>query len=282
MAGWIASALLWSSIAAPAEKTTVAEPPAAEDPQLAEARKLYTEGEARFDTADYPAAIELWTRAFTIVPDSPDAARIKALLIYNIATARERSYEVTGDVSHLRQAKILMEGYAASIPSLFGDTPEAAEERTKITERLNAIARQIDAADRKKKRERGVVTPDERPDDGDDDGKRGKVLVGVGAGALAIGVGGLAMMGAGLAMGKRANDLGDIEPDDIDTRRDQFDRGRTGNTLAIAGGVVGGVFAITGAVLVGVGAKTMGGGKSNAFTPWFGRGVVGVGVRGRF
>jgi hypothetical protein len=89
-------------------------------------------------------------------------------------------------------------------------------------------------------------------------------------------------MGAGLAMGKRANDLGELEPTDIDGRRDQFDRGRTGNTLAIAGGVVGGVFAITGAVLVGIGASRNAKSKGNAFAPWFGRGVVGVGVRGRF
>jgi len=287
MDGWIASIAVWTSTAiAPAAAAAGSEdaagPVATEDSQLEEARRLYAEGEARFDTADYSTSIELWTKAFTIVPDSPDAARIKALLIYNIATARERSYEVTGDVSHLRQAKILMEGYAASIPSLFGDTPEAAEERTKITERLNAIVAQIDAADRKKKRDRGNVTPDERPDDGAQDGRGGKVMIGVGAGAIAVGVGGLAMMGAGLAMGKRANDLGELEPTDIDGRRDQFDRGRTGNTLAIAGGVVGGVFAITGAVLVGIGASRTAKSKSSAFVPWFGRGVVGVGMRGRF
>src|SRR5688572_7280767 len=111
--GWALSIVLWTSAAigpAPAADAGTAAEPAAEDPQLEEARKLYAEGEARFDTADFDKAFELWTRAFTIVPDSPDAGRIKALLIYNIATARERSYEVTGDVSHLRHAKILMEG----------------------------------------------------------------------------------------------------------------------------------------------------------------------------
>jgi hypothetical protein len=286
MSGWATSLVLWTSAAigaAPPEAAPPAEAAQQEDPQLEEARKLYAEGEARFDTADFDKAIELWTRAFTIVPDSPDSARIKALLIYNIATARERSYEVTGDVSHLRQAKILMEGYAASIPALFGDGPEADDERAKITERLNAIVGQIEAADKKKKRERGTITPVDGPDDpAGDDGRGAKVMLGVGAAALAVGVGGLAMMGAGLAMGKRANDLSGVDADDIDGRRDQFDRGRTGNTLAIAGGVVGGVFAITGAVLVGIGASRAKQSKRAAIAPWMGRGLVGVGVRGRF
>lgn len=270
----------------PAAGTAPVEPSAAEapDPQLERARELYQQGEARFATADFAGAIELWTEAFSIVPDSTDAARIKALLIYNLATARERAFEISGDVSHLRQAKILMEDYAASIPALFGDSPEGEDERAKITGRLNTITAQIDAADRKKDRERGRTTPDERPD-ADDQGGGGRgatALIGVGAAALAVGVGGLAMMGAGLGMGSKANDLGGLDDDDIDGRRAQFDRGRTGNTLAIAGGVVGGVFAITGAVLVGIGASRKAQAKRAAFAPWFGGRTVGLGVRGRF
>ncbi|MBL8944151.1 MAG: hypothetical protein JNK45_13425, partial [Myxococcales bacterium] len=138
--------------------------PAADDP-FERARGLYQQGEARFATADFIGAIELWTEAFSSVPDSTDAARIKALLIYNIATARERAYEVTGDLTHLRQAKVLMVGYAESIPALFGDTPEAEVERGKITERLNAITAQIEAADRRKARDRRDQRPNEGPED---------------------------------------------------------------------------------------------------------------------
>ena len=90
------------------------------------------------------------------------------------------------------------------------------------------------------------------------------------------------MMGAGLAIGGKANDLGDIADDDIDARRSQFDRGRTGNTLAIAGGVVGGVFAITGAVLVGIGAQRKAAARGTAWSPWIGPRGAGVGIRGRF
>lgn len=289
MAGWVVS---WVALtAAPAtdastQQGDTAAPAGAgatEPSGFDRARALYQQGEARFATADFAGAIELWTEAFSIVPDTTDSARIKALLIYNIATARERAYEVTNDVSQLRQAKILMQGYAQSIPALFGDSAEGADEVVKITERLNAITAQIEAYERKKARDRRSAGPAERSDDGPDDPGRGsKVLIGAGAAALAVGVGGLAMMGAGVAMGNKANDIDGLEADDIDGRREQFDRGRMGNTLAIAGGVVGGVFAITGAVLVGIGASRRAKAKSAALAPWFGPRVVGLGVGGRF
>lgn len=273
--------------AAPAEAAPPTAVPSAtpaedsEDP-LVRARALYDSGEARFATADFLGAIEDWTEAFKIVPDSTDAARIKALLIYNIATARERAHEVTGDVAHLRQAKILLEDYAASIPALFGDTPAAADERGKVTERLNTITRAIEAADRSKRKDRNNGPRDDRPDDPSKQGPGNrKALIGAGAAALVLGVGGLGMMAGGLAMGKNANDLGDLDPEDIEGRRDQFDRGRTGNTLAIAGGVVGGALTITGAVLVGIGASRKPA-SGVSFVPTFGRRFAGLGLSGRF
>ncbi len=248
---------------------------------LAQARALYEAGKAHFATADYLGAIEQWTAAFQLVPDEAEAARIKALLIYNIATARENAYDISGDLSHLRQAKVLMENYAASIPALYGDGPEAEDERAKITQRLNDIAARISAAERKQARAGGGRN-DDGPDDRDDAAGRGTALIGSGAALLVVGVGGLAMMGGGLAMGKRANDLGGIAPDDIAARRDQFDRGRTGNSLAIAGGVVGGLFAVTGAVLLGVGVSRRQAGKKHAWTPVAAPGFAGLALRGRF
>ncbi len=256
---------------------------AGDDGAMDRARALYQQGEARFSTADFIGAVELWTEAFSIVPDTSDAGRIKALLIYNIATARERAFEVTGDVSYLRQARILMEGYAKSLSTLFGDTDEAEAERQKLTLRLNTIVAQIDAADRRAARGSPRNSSDERPDDAPeaDDGRRRKALIGAGAASLVVGVAGLGLMGGGLAMGSNANDIGGLADDDIDGRRSKFDRGRTGNTLAIAGGVVGGVFAVTGAVLLAIGAKRRSR-TSTAVAPWVGAGLAGLGMRGRF
>lgn len=254
-------------------------PSPAEDPKLARARELYEEGEARFATADYFAAIELWTKAFTSVPATADSARIQAALIYNIATAREKAFEVSGDLTHLRQAKLLMEDYAASIPSLYGDGPEAEAERARITERLNGIVRRIEEVERERNRK--------SPSDDDDDrtaldpqAKRSRAMIASGSTFLVLGAGGLAMMTAGLVMGAGANDISDIDDADIDARRDQFDKGRTGNSLAIAGGVLGGVFAVTGAVLVGLGATQRQ--RNVAFAPSFGPRSVALSLSARF
>lgn len=262
--------------AEPASDAIQPEPPA-QDPALAKARELYEQGEARFATADYFAAIELWTQAFTTVPDTADAARIQAALIFDIATAREKAFEVSGDLTHLRQAKLLMEDYIASIPALYGDGPEAEEERGRITTRLNGIVRQIERVERERSKNTRTAATDSRPDG---DPARPRALIASGAALLVVGAGGLAMMTAGLVMGSRANDISDIDDGAIDERRDQFRRGRTGNSLAIAGGVLGGVFLVTGAVLLALGATERR--RALAFSPTFGRGHAGLAMRLRF
>ena len=86
-------------------------------------------------------------------------------------------------------------------------------------------------------------------------------------------------MAGGLAMGSSAND---VDPDQsIDDRRSQFDRGRTGNTLAYVGGAVGGALLVTGAVLLGIGLKKRSTGTM-AVAPWGGRRSAGVSLGGRF
>lgn len=268
------------AVATAPDDETVASP---EDPRVVHARQLYREGEARFATADYTGAIELWTQAFSSVPDASDAARVKALLIYNLATAHERAHAISGEIGHLKQAKVLLESYAAGIPSLFGDTPEADDERAKVTGRLDALVRAIEIAERDKPR-RAVAHDDDRPDrapaDQRADGRRrGRALVITGATLTAIGVAGLAVMGSGLVIGARANDLGGIDPTDIAGRRDRFERGRSGNTMAIAGGVIGGVALVGGAALLGVGLARA---RRTAMAPAFAPGYVGVGLRHRF
>ncbi len=254
------------------------------DAAIDRARALYEEGKALFATADYEGAIAKWTTAFQLVSNQPDAGRINALLIYNIATARESAYDVTGDLTQLRQAKKLLESFAASIPTLYGDGEQAEAERATITARLNTITAQIERAEqaraRDRRRERGPA--DDRPTDDDDHRGDGRVAIAVGAASLALGVGGLAMMGAGLGMGRAANDLDGISADDIAARRAQFDRGRTGNTLAVAGGVIGGALLTTGAVLLGVGLSRRAVGRSAALVPAVGPGYAGLSWRGRF
>jgi tetratricopeptide (TPR) repeat protein len=241
-----------------------------------EAEALYEQGRAKFETADYTAAIELWTEAYRLVPDVQEGSRIKALLIYNIATAREHAFDVTQDPSQLRQAKILLESFEESIPDLYPDEEQAAETQ-KVRERIAAIDARLQTAE---------PEPEPEPEPGPEPidvpsgpANPGRPLVIAGAVLVGVGVAGLAVMGAGLGIGAGANDLSELEDDDITGRRDQFSRGRSANAMAIGGGVAGGVLAITGAVLLGLGIA-----KNRRATPtaWLAPGSAGLQLSGRF
>ncbi len=256
-----------------------AEEPAAaevdtEDP-LEEAKALYSEGTGRYATADYEGAIELWTKAYTLVPATAEYREIKADLMWDIATAREKSFDVDGELSHLNQAKILLTNYLGDLSTIIEDEAALDKERARVEERLASIQAKIDAA----KGPGEGPGPEPGPTEPLPSGKPFMITGGVLAG---LGLVGLGVSGAGMAMGASANDISDLDPDDIDGRREQFDRGRTGNTLAIAGGVAGGVFLVTGVALLAVGAKREKARRGVAVTPTFGRELVGVGVSGRF
>jgi len=257
--------------ATPEPESEVAE--ASTPDPLLEAQQLYDRGRAAFETADYEGAIGHWTDAYANVPNTPEAGRIKALLIYNIAAARERVFGVTKDPSHLRQAKILLEEFEKSIPELYsGDAVEP--ETAKVRERIASIQAALDETEQPaSKPEEPVV----RNDPEQDTGPGGRGLVIGGAVGLSLGIAGLGLMGAGLGMGAGANDLSDLDDDDIEGRREQFNRGRTGNTLAIAGGIVGGVGVIAGTILLAMGLKRR---RQTALTT--GPGMVGLGLRTRF
>jgi hypothetical protein len=264
--------------------------PAAQADPLADAQQLYERGRVKFETADYAAAILLWTEAYASLPETAESSQIKALLIYNIATAREKQYDVSRDPTELRQAAILLQSFERSIPALYGEGAEAEAEHAKVKARLDTVQQRLaeheaaqaqgrDPADEGEPVEPqpslGATTTDEPQPSG------GRGLVIGGAVAASLGVGGLGLMAAGLGMGARANDLSGLAPDDIDGRRAQFDRGRTGNALAIAGGVAGGALLVTGAVLLGLGLTRRRAGTV-ALAPAPTRGGTALVLQGRF
>ncbi|NVB36320.1 phage holin family protein [Pseudenhygromyxa sp. WMMC2535] len=142
----IASSLVCATLVHPS--LTHAQAPAAsseqdgEDP-LVEAQALYKEGEIKFQTADYEDALVLWKRAYAILPDGEDTRAIRHALVYNIAEAHSRAYDVTRNPTHLRKAKILLENYRADHRALYGDTPEAIAERAEAEDRLAELERKI-------------------------------------------------------------------------------------------------------------------------------------------
>lgn len=267
---------------------------AAEEDAVAVARELYDRGTAKFETADYEGAIELWTDAYARLPTSPETIDIKILILYNLATAREKAYEVDGELSHLRQALVLLDGFEKSIPSIYEEGEAADAEAARVAERKAAIKAQLDAAEAKQaaaskdpKEPRDpkepTTPPPSRPP--------GRSQVILGATFIGVGVAGLGVMTTGLVLGSQANDLSSLDPGDIGGRRDQFDRGRLGNSLAVVGVVLGATMVATGAVFLGFGAaknrkhgkgRGVEAGPSAAAAPFVAPGLAGVGVTGRF
>jgi hypothetical protein len=119
------------------------DPVAAEDPQLAEAKALNKEAEIKFQTAEYEDALALWKHAFAILPDGEDTRTIRNALVYNIAEAHIRAYDVSRNQMHLRKAKILLENYRDEHARLYGDDPAAAAERASTDERLAQLEQKL-------------------------------------------------------------------------------------------------------------------------------------------
>jgi hypothetical protein len=262
-------------------------PPDGEDP-LAAAKAAHARAQAEYETAAYDRAIESWTQAYAALPDTADSATYRPLILYNIARAREKLFEIRGDVSHLRQALDLLVKFEAAIPEVYADEPAEGEaERTRVRERIADLEQKIEKA------ERGAVpatSPEPQPEpqpaeprpqpQPDAPSSSTRPLIAVGSVLLVLGVAGFAGMGAGLAVGERANDIDDLPDDALAEREDRFDRGRRANAAAIALGVISPLLLGAGVALVVVGAKRKS--KTSAVAPLVSPTLVGVSLSGRF
>lgn len=121
-----------------------AEAAPADDPQLVEAKRLYDEGEVKFQLAKYQEALVLWERAYEILMLNREANRaILNALVYNIAEAHGRAYDLTRNPTHLRTAKQLLVDYRTSHRELYGDEPEAVKERAEADDRISELDKKI-------------------------------------------------------------------------------------------------------------------------------------------
>lgn len=139
----IAASLVCSPLVLPDRAFAAPPDAAAEDPALTEAKALYKEGEVKFQTADYEEALALWKKAFAILPDGDEHRAIRHALVYNIAEAHSRAYEVSRNPTHLRKAKILLETYRNDHRALYGDEPDAVKERSEVDDRIAELDKKI-------------------------------------------------------------------------------------------------------------------------------------------
>jgi hypothetical protein len=120
-------------------------PEASNEVALDESKKLYDEGLAHFETHDYEGAVDKWTLAYSKLP--ADAEGQRNAMVYNIATAQEKAYEVDKDVQHLRQAQLLLESYVKNYKAMYQKTPETKAEVDKANARIQALRDRIAAAE---------------------------------------------------------------------------------------------------------------------------------------
>lgn len=130
-------------------------PEAAMEPDLERSHALYQEGLARFDTFDYEGAVELWTKAYAELPE--DADQIRNKLVYNIATAQQMAFEVDDDLTHLRQAVLLLQQYIKTFKALHQRTPETEAEVERADARIAELRQRIERT------ERGELEPASEP-----------------------------------------------------------------------------------------------------------------------
>lgn len=110
---------------------------------MEEARTLYDKGKAAYETFQYQTAIDLWTEAYSKIPE--DQPGIRNRMVYNIAAAQEKQYDVDKNVAHLRQAVLQLESWVKNFKAMYKKTPETAEEVAKAEARIDELEAKIAA-----------------------------------------------------------------------------------------------------------------------------------------
>jgi tetratricopeptide (TPR) repeat protein len=114
---------------------------------LTEARRLFDEGIARYDAADYEGAIEVFTLALGEVRgQGVDDFAVRGLLLFNIGRTHMRAHEIDQDIEHLRQAQAIFERFVEEAEAHPGEVSEAdvseAQAQLEELERMLAAAAQ--------------------------------------------------------------------------------------------------------------------------------------------
>jgi hypothetical protein len=113
-----------------------------------EVKRIYAEGKAKYDTHDYKGAIDAWTEALSLLPPVTENREIRNDLVYNIATAQERAYDIDKDAAHLRSARALLVDFVDEYKRLYTPTDEARAEVTRVKERIAKLDQRIADAEK--------------------------------------------------------------------------------------------------------------------------------------
>ncbi|RMG93666.1 MAG: hypothetical protein D6705_17940 [Deltaproteobacteria bacterium] len=255
------------SESAPAPPATPSPVPAAEtgsapcpaegrdESALAAAKQLFETGVSHYEAAEFDQAIHAWYEALSLVPRTSENRKVRAELVYNIARAQERAYDVDHDARRLRRAKRALERFLEEVEAIYPEA-EVPTQRAATENRLREIDRKIAEAEaeaRRRERERlEAMRPKFDPVLDRRQRRRNVGMLGAGAALTVLGAGALGMMGAGIGLARSASsELPDLTTEaDLHRRREVLAQGALGDRLVIAGAVTGGVLLLVGLPLV--------------------------------
>lgn len=216
-----------------------------------EVKRIYASGKVKYETKNYAGAIDDWTAALGMLPETAENREIRNDLVYNIATAQEKAYDIDRDVVHLRTARALLVDFLEAYKAMYRPDEQTVAEFKRVNERIALLDAKIAEAEKagpvpaKKAEKRRLDLEVKQVLQTDPvlakqyKSGRGMVI----GGSITLGIGGLLLL---VAAGVSSQN------DDTDAGISRAER-RTNRDLAVALAVVGLVAAAGGATLLGIG-----------------------------
>ncbi len=239
--------------------------------------ELVQAGQTRFETADYAGAIELWTKAYSALPEEPAHAAQRGVLVYSIAQACVEAYSLDPQVLYLRKAERLLVSYQVSLDPADAETRAAVQAqiddlRAKIAEATPVDAPEVEPEPAPEPEPEPAAAPASQPAAAPAEApRRSRPLAITGAVFLGVGAATLGAMAYGLAWGTRVDTRGEAAvaagETDVQVFRDLLAEGTVANNLALGTGIASAVLVPTGAVLLGIGLSRRRGASTTAFAP---------------
>lgn len=257
-------------------------------------KRIYAAGKVKYETKNYDGAIDEWTEALGMLPNTPENREIRNDLVYNIATAQEKAYDIDKDVAHLRTARALLVDFLEAYKALYRPDEQTVAEFKRVNERIAALDAKIAEAEKGGPPPAAPVSEKRRLDlevnnilrtdpvlSKQYKSGRGMII----GGSITLAVGGVLLLGALVVSAQ--NDDSNSGSDNLSTA----DR-RANRNVAISLAVVGLAAAAGGAALLGIGVPKKRRAKEAAVqrvvfaptwgtTPEGGR-FVGLGAAARF
>jgi hypothetical protein len=176
----------------------------AEEPPTA-AVAQFERGQQAFDKGEYVEAARLWHATVELMPKG--AARARARLVLDAATALEIDFDTSGIRKNLENSRAFVEFYAVQIDAAYPDTAERSRERARVRDRLARIDTKLEAPEVAALPPPKLVDRDDESerDDDEDDGsemaaqlkRKHRGMIGGGVVLTLVGVGGLGMIAGG-------------------------------------------------------------------------------------